>query len=427
VKRLLRGLLLKPTLNLLNWLLKRERGNSLIIGGPLGWNWQATLDAGHHGSLAGPANAHRHSDLAVIGADDHHARDHATRHHSGGADALALGSLAGNLTDIQHGMRGAGLHTDSHARLHALDSTSNHTGRITLAQMARGAVPGQVLTAQGEGSDPVYAALPAGGTVDYQVFTESGIWTKPAGCQIVMAFCIGAGNGGQNGIYYGAKGGIGGGMTWRILPAAMLPETVPVVVGAGGASGGGTGGISSFGEFVKAGRGIGQQPIIVDVHSTTQTVAMKVIGFGQAHGRYGHTSSSSNFSDTEGGWAEYGGGGGGAAYYQSQLNEYRNGLPGGRSVYGGGGGGGGCGTNGTSGGEGGATGYDAFFYGSSGTPPGQDGADGVNGFCGQGGGGGGTGQNGGNGGNPAGGGGGGGYGGGIGGMGGRGEVRVFSW
>ena len=174
MKRLLRGLLLKPTLNLLNWLLKRERGNSLIIGGPLGWNWQATLDAGHHGSLAGPANAHRHSDLAGIGADDHHARDHATRHHSGGADALALGSLAGNLTDIQHGTRGAGLHTDSHARLHALDSTSDHIGRITLAQMARGAILGQVLTAQGTDNDPVYADLPAGETVDYQVFTESG-------------------------------------------------------------------------------------------------------------------------------------------------------------------------------------------------------------------------------------------------------------
>ena len=85
---LVRSLMLRPTLNLLGWILKRTGGNSLIIGGPLGWSWQATLDTTHHGALAGPANAHRHSDLANIGTDDHHARDHATRHDPGGPDAL---------------------------------------------------------------------------------------------------------------------------------------------------------------------------------------------------------------------------------------------------------------------------------------------------------------------------------------------------
>ena len=86
--RLIRGLFLKPTLNLLSWILKG--GNSLIIGGPLGWSWQSTLDTTHHGSLAGPANAHRHSDLANIGIDDHHARDHAVRHAVGGGDQVSL-------------------------------------------------------------------------------------------------------------------------------------------------------------------------------------------------------------------------------------------------------------------------------------------------------------------------------------------------
>jgi hypothetical protein len=74
-------------------LLRTYRGgkpNSLILGGPLGWSWQATLDTTHHGSLAGPANAHRHSDLANIGIDDHHARDHATRHAVGGGDQVSL-------------------------------------------------------------------------------------------------------------------------------------------------------------------------------------------------------------------------------------------------------------------------------------------------------------------------------------------------
>ena len=87
---MLRGLLLKPTLNLLEWILRREDGNSLIIGSPMGWSWQSTLDTTHHGALAGPANAHRHSDLASIGIDDHHARDHAARHSSGQPDAVSL-------------------------------------------------------------------------------------------------------------------------------------------------------------------------------------------------------------------------------------------------------------------------------------------------------------------------------------------------
>ena len=73
---LVRSLMLRPTLNLLGWILKRTGGNSLIIGGPLGWSWQATLDAAHHGALEGPTSAHRHSDLASIGADDHHTRMH---------------------------------------------------------------------------------------------------------------------------------------------------------------------------------------------------------------------------------------------------------------------------------------------------------------------------------------------------------------
>ncbi len=66
------------------------RPNSLIMGGPMGWSWYSTLDTTHHGALAGPANAHRHGDLANIGIDDHHARDHAARHGGGGADAVTL-------------------------------------------------------------------------------------------------------------------------------------------------------------------------------------------------------------------------------------------------------------------------------------------------------------------------------------------------
>ena len=259
-------------------LLRTYRGgkpNSLIMGGPMGWSWYTTLDTAHHGALAGPANAHRHSDLASIGIDDHHARDHATRHHSGGADALALGSIAGNLTDTQHGVRtlanahahshlsGVGVndhhardhvlatntglgatHTISgaaagqvlrassataanfqqlahgdlggvsadqhHARQHALDSASDHTSRITLAQMARGATSGHVLTAQGAGVDPAYSVVPAPPAVagdnlilsaDTERNTGNLTWTKLKEIKV--------GKSGEYRIKFDAKGGNG--------------------------------------------------------------------------------------------------------------------------------------------------------------------------------------------------------------------------
>jgi hypothetical protein len=160
----LRGLLLKPTLNLLEWIVRRKDGNSLIIGSPMGWSWQSTLDTTHHGALAGPANAHRHSDLANIGIDDHHARDHATRHHSGGADALALGSIAGNLTDAQHGSRtvaNAHAHShlsgiganDHHNRQHAITSTSDHTSAATSGRMLKADANGLPVNATNTDTD----------------------------------------------------------------------------------------------------------------------------------------------------------------------------------------------------------------------------------------------------------------------------------
>jgi len=135
--KLLKGLLLKPVLNLLEWILRRD-SNSLIIGGPLGWTWQSTLDTTHHGALAGPANAHRHSDLANIDIDDHHARDHATRHQLGGADQVNL------------------------------DASQIGSGRFGMSRMPDGTL-GEVLTAQGAGADPTYAAVSAPVTVSEDI------------------------------------------------------------------------------------------------------------------------------------------------------------------------------------------------------------------------------------------------------------------
>jgi len=132
VKKLLRGLLLKPTLNLLNWILRSRNGNSLIGGGPLGWNWYATLAAmatDHHGNMSGFGGSHHaHGQLSGVGIDDHHARDHASRHGSGGADAVTL------------------------------DASQIGTGRFGMARMPDG-TSGHVLTAQGAGNNPAYAPV----------------------------------------------------------------------------------------------------------------------------------------------------------------------------------------------------------------------------------------------------------------------------
>jgi len=102
---------------------------------------------------------------------------HASLHHSGGADALSLGSIAGTITDTQHGNRGSGLHADSHARSHDhslaadgspiaiagvpdLPATKITSGRFGMARMPDGTL-NYVLTAKGAGVDPAYEPLPA--------------------------------------------------------------------------------------------------------------------------------------------------------------------------------------------------------------------------------------------------------------------------
>ena len=84
-------------------LLRLYRGgkpNSIIIGGPLGWAWQATLDTTHHGALAGPANAHQHSDLANVGPDDHHNQLHPTEHQDGGVQEISIAGLSGEPVEL---------------------------------------------------------------------------------------------------------------------------------------------------------------------------------------------------------------------------------------------------------------------------------------------------------------------------------------
>ena len=94
-------------------------------------------------------------------------------------------------------------------------------------------------------------------TVDYQVFTASGTWTKPAGISpdaIVIVELWGGGGGGGSGsgsTSSSAGGGGGGGYMYRVFLASVLSATETVTVGSGGAPGV-AGGASSLGTVVTA-------------------------------------------------------------------------------------------------------------------------------------------------------------------------------
>lgn len=111
-------------------------------------------------------------------------------------------------------------------------------------------------------------------TVDRQVFTTSGTWTKPPNALAVYVLAVGAGSGGGSGRCgaagsnrYGGGGGGSGGVVTEWLRAADCGTTETVTIGAGGTGGaavgpaaangnsGGVGGNTSFGSLVVAGGG----------------------------------------------------------------------------------------------------------------------------------------------------------------------------
>ncbi len=98
----------------------RSRGNSVIMGGPTSWTWNASIDDTHHGNRGAGLHA------------DSHARQHALD------DAL---DHTGTITDAQHGVRGADLHADSHARAHAMDQALDHSAG-TLGDLIRAGAAG---------------------------------------------------------------------------------------------------------------------------------------------------------------------------------------------------------------------------------------------------------------------------------------------
>ncbi len=109
----------------------------------------------------------------------------------------------------------------------------------------------QVLTSQGAGSVPVFAAAGGGAPASVQVFTSSGTWNKPAGVTSVMVELCGAGGAGANagpGTDNGGAGGGGGGYARELLDVSGYSSQT-VTIGAGGTGAGGT---TSFGSLLSA-------------------------------------------------------------------------------------------------------------------------------------------------------------------------------
>ena len=268
-------------------------------------------------------------------------------------------------------------------------ATATNTGAMTLqigADTARAIVntSGDPLSAGLVNSGWTYEVIYNGGEyvllgqsatpriADYQVFTASGTWTKPASCPdnaLVIVDLWGAGGGGSS-----IFGGGGGGGAWvrKMFRAVELTSTVAVTIGAGGATGNPAtvGGSTTFGAYLTAyggggaggyvnvnqrgGGGSGAGTSAAGAAGASTGVA---VGGFQGGGGGGLGSIIGGDPATSGSDAttENGGGGGGGGDPDA--------LSGGRAIHGGGGGG-----NGRTGSLGGVS-----LHGGNGGNPGANG------------------------------------------------------
>jgi hypothetical protein len=203
-------------------------------------------------------------------------------------------------------------------------------------------------------------------TANFQQFTSSGTWTKPAGVSFVYVQAIGGGGSGgccrvDSGGAAGSGGGGGAGVEALFL-ATSVGSTVTVTIGAGGASvvrtssgnsNGNTGGNTTFGTLVTAQGGTGGEARIVNQEQMALgglnffASAVPDLRSPRALGSYGGGSGGNAFgistgsSAQVGGNAILGGGGGGGATRNTNLTR-----AGGVSILGGNGGAGGNTTGG---------------------------------------------------------------------------------
>lgn len=205
---------------------------------------------------------------------------------------------------------------------------------------------GSLLTSNGT----VWTAVGSGGGAatppQFDVFTASGTWTKPAGCTTVRVIAIGGGGGGGSGrrgavstVRCGGGGGGGAATTMTTFDAGDLASTITVTIGAAGTGGaaitaddtsgntGGAAGNTTFGTQVMA---------TVGAPGVGGTAALGTgggAGFGTVTGNAGGAASTTglvgNAGTTTGGGGGAGGGGAGGGI--TAANVAATGVVGGAS------------------------------------------------------------------------------------------------